>query len=127
MRFYLYYCWDCDIDIWLTLNSQDQKMPPGNAVCPGCFQLVEQDYTRKNVMPDVFDAYVEKDLVPGGVEFRTKRQRDEVMAANHATYDSNIYNRGPKRKPWERDLTFGKAQAMADGQRAEATHEPDLD
>lgn len=127
MRFYLYKCWDCEMPIHLSLGSRDQKVPPRHAVCPGCLQLCEQDYTQKNVMADAFEAYTEKHLPGGPVEFHTKRQRDEVMASTNSTYDSNRYNRGFKRTPWEKHLTFAKAASIASGRQAKDQHEPDLD
>jgi hypothetical protein len=127
VRYYLYACWDCEIDIWLVMESRLSK-PPRDAVCPGCWQLVEQDYTRKNVMADAFKPYVERNLTGAPIEFQSRRHRDAVLRENHATYDTNLYGRaGNRRTPWERDLTWDKAQAMASGQRAEASYVPELD
>jgi hypothetical protein len=121
---YIYKCWDCDITMELALPA---KRPESSVPCRECGAYIEQDYTQKNVMPDIMETYVETNLTGQPIEMTSKRQRDQVMAEHGSTYDGSHWTKGPSRTPWEKDLTLDKVKAMAKGQRAEATYEADLD
>ncbi len=113
MRHYTYKCWDCDVELHLVLTAHDQKMPPREAVCPICWSLVEQDYTKKGVQTDILEAYVERDFTSYPIEVTSRSQRDALCDKHRATYDTGRYVRPSTRTPWEKGLTWEKVKHIA--------------
>jgi hypothetical protein len=80
--------------------------------CETCSELADRVFTPVQI--SVFNPYVEVNFNGKPIEVTSKRQRDELCAKHHVTYDSTQYMRRPKRQSAVDNLDYAVVKRSAE-------------